>query len=69
MPNLLRSLWMIINYKTLIITVISVIAIYTCKYFNFVGDLPITFDEEELQVVLRSEFVEDVGRFKKAQGI
>jgi predicted membrane chloride channel (bestrophin family) len=42
MPNLLRSLWMIINYKTLIITVISVIATYTCKYFNFVGDLPIT---------------------------
>ncbi|KOY87526.1 hypothetical protein AD998_16525 [bacterium 336/3] len=42
MTNLFRSLWMIINYKTLIITFLSIITTYICKYFNFVGDLPIT---------------------------
>jgi len=42
MVNVLRSLWMIINYKTLIITTLSIVATYACKYFDFVGDLPIT---------------------------
>lgn len=42
MLNFTRSLWLIINYKTLIITVLSVAATAICHYFNFVGDLPIT---------------------------
>ncbi|PKQ68011.1 bestrophin family ion channel [Raineya orbicola] len=40
--KLFRSLWNIINYKTFIITTLSVIGTYYCKEFNFVGDLPIT---------------------------
>ena len=42
MLHLLRSLWLIINYKTLIITTLSVVATYLCSYYNVVGDLPIT---------------------------
>lgn len=40
--KLFKSLWNIINYKTFIITTLSVVATYYCKQFNFVGDLPIT---------------------------
>ncbi|GIV30097.1 MAG: hypothetical protein KatS3mg028_1163 [Bacteroidia bacterium] len=40
--KLFRSLWNIINYKTFIITTLSVVATYYCKEMNFVGDLPIT---------------------------
>ena len=42
MFHLLRSLWLILNYKTLIITALSVIATYLCSYYNVIGDLPIT---------------------------
>jgi hypothetical protein len=42
MMRLLKSLWLIINYKTLTITTLSVVATYLCSYYNIVGDLPIT---------------------------
>ena len=37
-----RSLLLIINYKTLIITFLSLVATYYCDYFKFTGDLPLT---------------------------
>ncbi|MCS6794552.1 MAG: bestrophin family ion channel [Raineya sp.] len=40
--KLFRSLWNIINYKTFVVTTLSVVATYYCKEFNFIGDLPIT---------------------------
>jgi predicted membrane chloride channel (bestrophin family) len=40
--KMLRSLLLIINYKTWLVAFLTVFAIYTCDYFHFIGDLPIT---------------------------
>jgi len=37
-----RSLLLILNYKTIIISILSLIATYYCDHFKFIGDLPIT---------------------------
>ncbi len=42
MLKLFRSLSLIIDYKTWIVTALSVITTYYCAYFKFIGDLPIT---------------------------
>jgi len=38
----LHSLTAIINYKTLIITAISIVCTIICEYYNFTADLPLT---------------------------
>lgn len=40
--KIFRSLFLIINIKTWIITFLTIIATFFCDYFKFVGDLPIT---------------------------
>lgn len=40
--TMLRSLSLIINLKTWLITFLTIIATYLCKHFEFIGDLPIT---------------------------
>jgi hypothetical protein len=40
--KILRSLSLIINLKTWLITALTIIATYFCKHFDFIGDLPIT---------------------------
>ncbi|GAB4125067.1 MAG: hypothetical protein OHK0045_08350 [Raineya sp.] len=42
MIRLLKSLWLIINHKTILLTTLSVVTTYLCSYYNIVGDLPIT---------------------------
>ncbi len=40
MAKVLRSFFLIINYKTLIITVLSVVSTYVCYHFNFIAKFP-----------------------------
>lgn len=40
MKNVLKSFFLIINYKTLIITVLSVVSTYICYHFNFIAKFP-----------------------------
>ncbi len=40
MPRVLRSFFLIINYKTLIITVLAVVSTYICFHFNFIAKFP-----------------------------
>lgn len=40
MKNVLRSFFLIINYKTLIITVLAVVSTYICYHFNFIAKFP-----------------------------
>lgn len=42
LSKIFRSLFLIINIKTWIITFLTIIATFFCDYFKFVGDLPIT---------------------------
>jgi predicted membrane chloride channel (bestrophin family) len=42
MKKMFNSLLLIINFKTLIISILSIVATYFCDYFKFIGDLPIT---------------------------
>ena len=42
MKQTVRSLWLIINYKTLIITALSVISTYVCYRFNLTAKFPET---------------------------
>jgi hypothetical protein len=38
----IRSLYLIINYKTLIVTSLSLISTWLCMYYNFKADFPLT---------------------------
>jgi hypothetical protein len=40
MKKVLRSFFLIINYKTLIITVLSVVSTYVCYHFDFIAKFP-----------------------------
>ncbi len=40
MPRVLRSFFLIINYKTLIITALAVISTYVCYHLNFLAKFP-----------------------------
>jgi predicted membrane chloride channel (bestrophin family) len=40
--NVFRSLKLIFNYKTLIISILSVTSTYLCYYYNFFADFPLT---------------------------
>lgn len=40
MPRVLKSFFLIINYKTLIITVLAVVSTYICFHFNFIAKFP-----------------------------
>lgn len=40
MKSVLRSFFLIINYKTLIITVLAVVSTYICYHFNFIAKFP-----------------------------
>lgn len=40
MKKVLKSFFLIINYKTLIITVLSVVSTYICYHFNFIAKFP-----------------------------
>ena len=42
LSKIFRSLFLIINIKTWVITFLTIIATFFCDYFKFVGDLPIT---------------------------
>lgn len=38
----LRSIFLILNFKTLVIAVLAVISTYLCQRFNLVADFPLT---------------------------
>src|SRR5258708_38481036 len=40
MKSILRSLWLIINYKTIIVTTLSVVSTYVCYRFGLVAKFP-----------------------------
>ena len=40
--RLLRSVFLIINYKTFIVTALAVVSTWLCGYFNFSADFPLT---------------------------
>jgi hypothetical protein len=40
MPRVLKSFFLIINYKTLIITVLAVVSTYICYHFNWIAKFP-----------------------------
>lgn len=40
MPRVLKSFFLIINYKTLIITVLAVVSTYICFHFNWIAKFP-----------------------------
>ena len=42
MRNRLRSIFLILNFKTLVIAILAVASTYLCKKFNLVADFPLT---------------------------
>src|SRR5882757_8297586 len=40
MKSILRSLWLIINYKTIIVTTLSVVSTYVCYRFGLIARFP-----------------------------
>lgn len=40
--KIVRSIFLIINYKTFIITILAVISTWLCEYFHIVADFPLT---------------------------
>jgi len=39
--RILRSIYLIINYKTFIVTIFSIASTYACSYYNIVADFPL----------------------------
>ena len=40
--KILRSLYLIINYKTLIVTILAVVSTWLCNYYKIIADFPLT---------------------------
>jgi len=40
--KILRSLYLIINYKTFIVTILAVATTWLCNYYHILADFPLT---------------------------
>ena len=40
--RIIKSVWLIINYKTLIVSALAIVSIFLCEYFNLKAEFPLT---------------------------